>query len=88
MRSNTGNLGKGDPEFSRDNGNKGKKGVVMSERKRICILCGKKEEMHSYICSNCQDKIQREVMGKRAQMRKDAEKELRSYGVNPDNNKK
>ena len=60
----------------------------MAERERVCILCGKREEMHSYICSQCQDKIQREVMLRRSQMRKKAEKELKSYGVSPVLNKK
>jgi predicted nucleic acid-binding Zn ribbon protein len=60
----------------------------MVEKERTCILCGRKEEMQSYICSACQDKIQREAMGKRQQMRKEAERALRKHGVDPDNNKK
>ncbi len=60
----------------------------MAERERVCILCGKKEEMLSYICPACQDKIQREVMGRRREMRKEAEQALRRNGVVPDQDKK
>jgi len=62
---------------------KGKK--IMAERERVCILCGRKEEMESYICRSCQDRIQKEVLGKRREMKRAAEKELMKFGVKPDN---
>lgn len=43
--------------------------------------------MLSYICIACQDKIQKEVMGKRLEMREQAEKALRRHGVNPETKK-
>ena len=40
----------------------------MSERKKVCILCGQKEIMVGYICSACQEKIQIEVVDRRQAM--------------------
>ncbi|HUT54933.1 MAG TPA: hypothetical protein VM658_16200 [bacterium] len=60
----------------------------MTERERVCILCGKKEEMLGYMCPACQDRIQREVMGKRREMRQEAERVLRRNGVVPAGDKK
>jgi hypothetical protein len=60
----------------------------MGERERVCILCGKKERMLGYMCPACQDKIQREVMGRRKEMRKESEKALRRNGVVPDADEK
>lgn len=49
-----------------------------------CILCGARQVMLSYICTGCQDKIQREVMGSRTEMVREARDTLRKYGINPD----
>ena len=38
----------------------------MEERLRACILCGHKEKMTSYICSGCQERIQKEVVSERS----------------------
>ena len=48
----------------------------MAEKERVCILCGKREMMHSYICGACQEKIQGEAVGKRREMRKEAQRAL------------
>ena len=61
---------------------------MMDEKERTCILCGGREEMLGFICSACQEKIQREAVGKRREMRKEAERALRKHGVNPDHHKK
>ncbi len=55
----------------------------MEEKFRTCILCGKKEPMLGYICIGCQEKIQKEAMGRRKEMREAAETALRSCGVTP-----
>jgi hypothetical protein len=47
--------------------------AIMSERKKTCILCGAKEVMDGYICSACQDRIQREVVMDRNQQRDEAQ---------------
>ena len=43
----------------------------MVEKDRKCIFCGKREEMVGYICPACQDRIQREVINKNMQARKE-----------------
>ena len=60
----------------------------MSEREKVCILCGKKEVMPGYICSTCQEKIQQEAIGKRREMRREAYKAMIKYGINPEEKNK
>lgn len=60
----------------------GSGGKSMTEREKVCILCGKKEVMLGFICLACQDKIQREATGKRSEMRKEAQKAMIKYGIN------
>ena len=60
----------------------------MAEKERICILCGKREVMHSYICGSCQEKIQGEAMGKRREMREEAQQAVAGQEVASKDRKK
>lgn len=59
----------------------------MAEKLRTCILCGNREVMTGYICSFCQEKIQKEATGKRREMLEEARMALKRNGINPDDNK-
>lgn len=54
----------------------------MTEREKVCILCGKREVMLSYICSACQERIQSEAADQRTQMRQQASGNIQ--GDDPD----
>lgn len=56
----------------------------MEAKERKCILCGAKEVMHGYICAGCQDKIQREVVAHRLEMRKTAGEAQKKSGAVPE----
>ncbi|MFO8056117.1 MAG: hypothetical protein R6V10_02325 [bacterium] len=56
----------------------------MDERVRKCIFCGKEELMTTHICTECQEKIQKEVMLRRENMRKEALAAIKKYGSKPD----
>jgi hypothetical protein len=59
----------------------------MNEREKVCILCGKKEVMVGYMCGYCQDRIQKEAVGKREKMRQEADTAMRKHGENTGVNK-
>ena len=56
----------------------------MADREKTCILCGKKDIMHGYICTDCQDKIQREVVSFRREKLKQAEQAGKKRGADPE----
>lgn len=58
----------------------------MTEREKICILCGKKERMLGYICMACQDRIQTEAVDSRQSMRLEANCDY--HGDDPDDEHK
>jgi|GEM_PF-3873302 len=60
----------------------------MEERKRKCIFCGKEELMTTHICMECQEKIQKEVMLRRDNMRQEAIAAMNRQGSNSNNNNK
>lgn len=53
-------------------------------QKKKCLVCGKPVLLHGAICSLCQERIRREAMGEKEELRSQAEKELKKYGVVPD----
>jgi len=55
--------------------------VDMQEKERTCIFCGERQEMVSYICAACQDRIQRDAMKRNIEDKKRAEKALKKHGV-------
>ncbi len=58
----------------------------MQEKRRKCIFCGKEELMTTYICTECQERIQKEVMLRRENMRKEAIAAMNKQGSNSGNN--
>jgi len=51
------------------------------------MVCGKPTPLKGGICEPCQERIRREAMGQQADVRSQAEKELRKHGVVPDQGK-
>lgn len=56
----------------------------MEQEKKKCMLCGKAVPLKGGICDPCQERIRREAMGEQADIRSQAEKELKKHGVTPD----
>ncbi|MBI4487440.1 MAG: hypothetical protein HY694_00010 [Deltaproteobacteria bacterium] len=56
----------------------------MEREKKKCMVCGKVMQHKGSICEPCQERIRREAMGEQADVRGQAEKELKKHGVNPD----
>ncbi len=55
----------------------------MDKEKKKCMICGKAVLLKSGICEPCQERIRREAMGEQADVRTQAEKELKKHGVVP-----
>jgi hypothetical protein len=48
------------------------------------MLCGLQEVETGSICPACAEGVKREAMGKQANLKQQAEKEIRRQGVNPE----
>ena len=59
----------------------------MEAEKKRCMVCGKTTELRGGICDPCHERIRREAMGDQAEVRTQADKELRKHGVTPDQEK-
>ena len=55
----------------------------MDKEQRKCMVCGKPTPLKGGICEPCQERIRREAMGGQADVRAQAEKELKKHGVIP-----
>lgn len=55
----------------------------MDKEKKKCMVCGKAAPIKGGICEPCQERIRREAMGEQADVRTQAEKELKKHGVVP-----
>jgi len=51
------------------------------------MVCAKARELRGGICELCHEQIRREAMGDQADIRSKAEKELKKYGITPDQGK-
>lgn len=51
------------------------------------MVCAKVRELRGGICELCHEKIRREAMGDKADIRSKAEIELKKHGVTPDQGK-
>ncbi len=52
------------------------------------MLCGQPVPLvKGGICDPCQERIRREAMGEQAELRNQAEKELKKHGIVPDSGK-
>lgn len=56
----------------------------MGQEEKKCMVCGKVMPLQGGICEPCQERIRREAMGEQADVRSQAEKELKKHGVTPD----
>jgi len=53
--------------------------MTVSERERICIFCGEKEVMTGFICSKCQDGIQKEAENRRRDKVEEAARQVKRW---------
>ena len=56
----------------------------MAEKPTICMMCGLWEVETGSICPACAEGVKREAMGKQANLKQRAEREIRRQGVNPE----
>ncbi len=56
----------------------------MAEQPKRCMICGVQEAEHGSICAACADSVKREALGKQANLKQQAEREIRRQGVNPE----
>jgi len=55
----------------------------MADKPKVCMLCGQEVETGS-ICAACSEGVKREALGKQANLKQQAEREIRRQGVNPE----
>jgi hypothetical protein len=60
----------------------------MSEKPKVCMICGLQEVETGSICPSCSEGVKREALGKQANLRQQAEREIRRQGVNPETSKR
>lgn len=58
----------------------------MQEKKK-CLVCGRQQPLKGGICDPCQERIRREALGEQANIRSQADKELKKHGVTPETGK-
>ena len=55
----------------------------MATQRKTCMLCGRQDLESGSICPACSEGIKREALGKQANLKQQAEREIRRQGVNP-----
>ena len=55
----------------------------MAEQGKTCMLCGRQDVESGSICPACAEGVKREALGKQANLKHQAEREIRRQGVNP-----
>lgn len=55
----------------------------MAEQLKRCMLCGRQDVESGSICPACSEGVKREALGKQANLKQQAEREIRRQGVNP-----
>ena len=61
---------------------------IDSVEKKKCMVCGRLLPIvRGGICDPCQDRIRREAMGEQANVRDQADKELKKQGIDPERGK-
>jgi hypothetical protein len=56
----------------------------MAQEPKVCMICGLQEVETGSICPGCAEGVKREALGKQANLKQQAEKEMRRQGVNPE----
>ena len=56
----------------------------MADKPKMCMICGMREVETSSICPTCAESVKREALGQQATVKRQAEKEIRRQGVNPE----
>ena len=56
----------------------------MADKPKMCMICGMREVETSSICPTCAESVKREAMGQQSTLKRQAEKEIRRQGVNPE----
>jgi hypothetical protein len=56
----------------------------MADKPKMCMLCGIREVETGSICPICAENVKREAIGQQAAVKRQAEKEIRRQGVNPE----
>jgi hypothetical protein len=59
-------------------------GGNMADTPKLCMLCGLEEVEIGSICPSCAAGVKREALGKQANLKRQAEREVRRQGVNPE----
>ncbi len=59
----------------------------MEPEKKRCMVCAKLMVLKGGVCDSCNERIRREAMGEQADIRTQANKELKKHGVTPDQGK-
>lgn len=59
----------------------------MEQETKRCMVCGKAMPLKGGICDPCQERIRREALGEQANIRSQADKELKKHGVTPETGK-
>jgi hypothetical protein len=59
----------------------------MAQTPKLCILCGLEEVEIGSICPACAQGVKSEALGKQANLKRQAEREVRRQGVNPEESK-
>lgn len=58
----------------------------MVQKKARCMVCGKERLMEGSICESCKAVIRQEASEGQKRVKREAEKELKKEGVNPEKN--
>jgi hypothetical protein len=56
----------------------------MAKEPKLCMICGLQEVETGSVCPACAEGVKREALGKQANLKRQAEREIRRQGVNPD----
>ena len=56
----------------------------MADKPKVCMICGIREVETNSICPTCAEGVKREAMGQQSSLKRQADKEIRRQGVNPE----
>ena len=56
----------------------------MADKPKLCMLCGLEKVDSGSICPSCAEGVKREALGKQANLKRQAEQEIRRQGINPE----